>query len=138
MTVSVVHDNEIVLQEGYGYANLEEDVPVNAEQTMFRPGSVSKLFVWTAVMQLVEQGKLDLDTDVNVYLQQKSDLLVPDSYPGQPITMRHLMSHTAGFDDYIYGLFTKDPANGQNGTSYSIDYVYFYSKTASRMPLTMP
>ena len=54
----------------------------------------AKLFTWTAVMQLVEQGKLDLDADINTYL----DFRIPDTYP-QPITLKHLMTHTAGFED---------------------------------------
>jgi CubicO group peptidase (beta-lactamase class C family) len=61
---------------------------------LFRIGSASKLFTWTAVMQLAEQGKLDLDADVNTYL----DFEIPATYP-EPITMKHLMSHTPGFED---------------------------------------
>jgi CubicO group peptidase (beta-lactamase class C family) len=63
---------------------------------MFRPGSVSKLFTWTAVMQLVQAGKIDLDRDVNDYL----DFRIPPKF-GKPITMRNLMTHTAGFEDGI-------------------------------------
>ena len=66
--ISVVHNGDILFSKGYGYANLEEGTPVNPETTLFRPGSVSKLITWTAVMQLVEQGKLDLDEDINRYL----------------------------------------------------------------------
>ena len=63
---------------------------------MFRPGSVSKLFTWTAVMQLKEQGKLDLDTDVNTYLKT---FKIKDTYPGEPVTLRHILTHTPGFED---------------------------------------
>src|SRR5690242_19418057 len=63
--IVVVRDGKIVLAKGYGYSNIAKHTPVNPDETMFRPGSVSKLFTWTAVMQLVEQGKLNLDTDVN-------------------------------------------------------------------------
>ena len=66
--VVVVKNGETVAQVGYGYSDVESRKPVDAEHTLFRVGSVSKLFTWTAVMQLVEQGKLDLDTDVNRYL----------------------------------------------------------------------
>src|SRR3954468_6161893 len=66
--VSVVKDGQVLFQKGYGYADVEEKKPVLPDQTLFRPGSVSKLFTATAVMQLVEQGKLDLDRDVNDYL----------------------------------------------------------------------
>src|SRR5690349_14912576 len=66
--VVVVKDGEVLFQKGYGYSDLATRKPVDPALTLFRPGSVSKLFTWTAVMQLVEQGKLDLDKDINTYL----------------------------------------------------------------------
>lgn len=99
-TVSVVKDRQLLFAKGYGYADLEQRVPVVADQTLFRIGSISKLLTWTAVMQLVEQGKLDLDADVNTYL---SDFQIPPTYP-QPITLAHLMTHTPGFEDWSIGL----------------------------------
>jgi CubicO group peptidase (beta-lactamase class C family) len=95
--VSVVKDGKLIFAKGYGYSDYENKVQVDAERTMFRVGSVSKLFVWTAVMQLVEQGKLSLDADLNTYL----DFTIPATYP-QPITMKNLMSHTSGFEDSGY------------------------------------
>jgi CubicO group peptidase (beta-lactamase class C family) len=95
--VSVVKDGELFFAKGYGYANLEKGILVDPEQTGFRIGSVTKLFTWTALMQLAEQGKLDLDADINTYL----DFRIPDTYP-QPITIKHLMTHTAGFEDTYY------------------------------------
>ncbi|NIP68221.1 MAG: serine hydrolase, partial [Planctomycetales bacterium] len=95
--VSVVKDGKLFFAKGYGYADLENGIPVDPEQTVFRIGSVTKLFTWTAVMQLVEQGKLDLDADINTYL----DFRIPDTYP-QPITLRHLLTHTAGFEDWFF------------------------------------
>lgn len=92
--VTVVENGQVIFVRGYGYANVENQAPVDPEQTLFRIGSISKLFTWTAVMQLVEQGKLDLEADVNQYL----DFKFPATFP-QPITMKHLMSHTAGFED---------------------------------------
>jgi CubicO group peptidase (beta-lactamase class C family) len=92
--ISVVKDGKLFLAKGYGYADLEKGIPVDPERTGFRIGSVTKLFTWTAVMQLVEQGKLGLDADVNTYL----DFRIPDTYP-QPITLKHLLTHTAGFED---------------------------------------
>lgn len=92
--VSVVKDGQLFFAKGYGYADLEQHIPVDVDRTVFKIGSVTKLFTWTAVMQLVEQGQLDMDTDVNTYL----DFRIPDTYP-QPITLRHLMTHTAGFED---------------------------------------
>ncbi len=70
-TVAVVKDGKILFTRGYGYADVKAKKPVVARETLFRPGSVSKLFTWTAVMQLVEQGKLDLDRDVNDYIDYK-------------------------------------------------------------------
>jgi CubicO group peptidase (beta-lactamase class C family) len=82
LTVAVVKDGQLFFAKGYGWADVDRRVPVEADKTLFRPGSVSKLFTWTAVMQLVEQGKLDLDADVNTYLTQ---FKIPATYPA-PIT----------------------------------------------------
>jgi CubicO group peptidase (beta-lactamase class C family) len=95
--VSVVKDGELFFAKGYGSADLENGIPVDPERTNFRIGSVTKLFTWTAVMQLAEQGKLDLDADINTYL----DFRIPDTYP-QPITLKDLMTHTAGFEDRYF------------------------------------
>jgi CubicO group peptidase (beta-lactamase class C family) len=94
-TISVVKDGKLFFAKGYGYADSESRKPVIANETLYRIGSVSKLFTWTAVMQLAEQGKLDLNADVNTYL---TDFKIPDTYP-EPITLAHLMTHTAGFED---------------------------------------
>ena len=105
-TISVVKDGEIFFVKGYGFADLEKQVPVDGEQSLFRPGSTSKLFTWTAVMQLVEQGKLDLDADVNQYIP---NFKLPEAH-GQPITLRNLLTHTAGLEDGALGyLFQKGP-----------------------------
>jgi CubicO group peptidase (beta-lactamase class C family) len=101
--VAVVKDGELFFAKGYGYADIEKGIPVDPEQTGFRIGSVTKLFTWTAVMQLVEQGKLDLDADVNTYL----DFRIPDTYP-QPITLKHLLTHTAGFEDLYFEMLVLD------------------------------
>ncbi|HKU15678.1 MAG TPA: serine hydrolase domain-containing protein [Steroidobacteraceae bacterium] len=97
--VIVVKDGQVFFQKGYGYEDVEKHVPVDPAQTLFRPGSVSKLFTWTSVMQLVEQGKLDLDTDVNTYLK---DFKIANTYP-EPVTLRNIMTHTAGFEDGAVG-----------------------------------
>ncbi len=102
--VSMVKDGRLIFEKGYGYSDNENSEPVDPERTLFRVGSVSKLFVWTAVMQLVEQGRLSLDADVNNYL----DFKLPTTYP-QPITMKNLMSHTAGFEGSDQGLLKKRP-----------------------------
>src|SRR5256712_12820324 len=98
--VSVVKDGQILFAKGYGYADFAAKKPVLADQTLFRPGSISKLFTATAVMQLVEQGKLDLDRDVNEYL----DFAIPKTYP-EPVTLRRLLTHTAGFEETLKNLF---------------------------------
>jgi CubicO group peptidase (beta-lactamase class C family) len=101
--IAVVKDGKLFFTKGYGYADLENKIPVDPEQTMFRIGSVGKVFTWTAVMQLVEQGKLDLDADINTYL----DFRIPDTYP-QPITLKHLMTHTSGIEDRWLESLTPD------------------------------
>jgi CubicO group peptidase (beta-lactamase class C family) len=102
--VAVVKDGQIVTERGFGYSDVAKRTPVDPKLTLFRPGSVSKLFTWTAVMQLVEQGKIDLDGDVNQYL----DFKIPPR-EGKPITMRNLMQHTAGFEEQAKGILSHDP-----------------------------
>ena len=104
--VAVVADGKVYFAKGYGYANLEKNRKVDAETTLFRIGSVTKLFTWTAVMQLVEQGKLDLKADVNTYLKA---FKIPATFP-EPITLTHLLTHTPGFEDPLLGLFSYDLA----------------------------
>lgn len=98
-SVAVVKDGKIILAKGYGYADIDKRKAVVANQTLFRIGSVSKLFIWTAVMQLFEQGKLDLDANINIYLK---DFQIPNTYP-EPITLKNLMTHTPGFEDLATG-----------------------------------
>jgi CubicO group peptidase (beta-lactamase class C family) len=100
-TVSIVHNGEIELAKGYGYADVESGKEVSAEETLFRIGSVSKLLGWTAAMQGIERGAFDPDTDVNRYLEE---VTVPDTYP-EPITLSHLATHTAGFEERLRGTF---------------------------------
>ena len=94
--VTVVKDGQIVTERGFGYADVATKKPVDPKLTLFRVGSVSKLVTWTAVMQMVEAGKIDLDADVNKYL----DFTIP-ARDGKPITMRNLMQHVAGFEEQI-------------------------------------
>ena len=102
-TISVVKDGKLLFAKGYGYADVEKQKPVSAQETLFRPGSISKLFTWTAIMQLYEQGKLDLDRDVNDYLDYK----IPDAF-GKPITLKNILTHTPGFEEQIKDLFRTD------------------------------
>jgi len=101
--VSVVKDGKLLFAKGYGYSDIEKRQPVTADATLFRPGSISKLFTWTSIMQLVEQGKLDLDKDVNGYI----DFTIEPAY-GKPITLRDIMTHTSGFEETARDLFVAD------------------------------
>ncbi|HNT73397.1 MAG TPA: serine hydrolase domain-containing protein [Anaerolineae bacterium] len=98
--VAVVADGQVVFAQGYGYTNSETRAPVVAEKTLFHIGSVTKLFTWTAVMQLVEQGKLDLDADINTYL---SAIQFPPTF-SEPIRLKHLLTHTTGLEDRLSNL----------------------------------
>jgi CubicO group peptidase (beta-lactamase class C family) len=104
--IVVVKDGKILFAKGYGYANVEKRIPVSADGTLFRPGSISKLFNWTSILQQVQQGKLDLDRDVNDYL----DFKIPPTFP-KPITLRDIMTHTAGFEETAQELFVADAAH---------------------------
>jgi CubicO group peptidase (beta-lactamase class C family) len=107
--VVVVKDGQVLLQKGYGYADVEKKTPVDPEVTLFRPGSISKLFTWTAVMQQVEQGKLDLDADISSYL----DFEIPPGPNGTPIRVRDLMTHTPGFEESVKELIIEDESGIQ-------------------------
>jgi len=102
--VAVVKDGRVLLEKGYGYSDVAARRQVDPAATMFRPGSISKLFTWTAVMQLQEQGRLDLDKDVNTYL----DFHIPQAF-GKPITLRNVMTHTTGFEETLKNLMANDP-----------------------------
>jgi CubicO group peptidase (beta-lactamase class C family) len=102
----LVKDGKVVFSKGYGYADLKKQTPVVPGQTVFRVGSVSKLFTATAVLQLVESGKLDLNANVNQYLTK---FKLQDPYP-QPVTLAELLTHSAGLDASVIGIATKSPA----------------------------
>jgi CubicO group peptidase (beta-lactamase class C family) len=102
--VSVVRDGSVLLSKGYGYADFAEKTPMDPGRTLVRVGSTSKLFTWTAVMQLFEQGKLDLDEDVNAYL----DFQIPERSDG-PVTMNDLMTHRGGFEEGLREILITDP-----------------------------
>ena len=106
--VAVVVDGGLLFAKGYGVTDTRSQTPVQADRTLFHAGSVTKLFTWTAVMQLVEQGRLDLHADVNTYL---SDFQIPATYP-EPITLHHLLTHTPGFEDQLSNLFRFGPNDG--------------------------
>jgi CubicO group peptidase (beta-lactamase class C family) len=100
-TISVVQNGHFLFSGGYGDADIQQGKPVSPATTLFRIGSVSKLFTWTAVMQLAEEGKVDLHADVNTYLKT---FKIPATFP-QPITLANLLTHTAGFEDSATDIF---------------------------------
>lgn len=110
--VAVVKDGQVIFAKGYGYSDLKARKPVSPEDTLFRVGSISKLFTWTAVMQLVQARKIDLDADIRQYL----DFPV-DEHLGK-ITMRDLMTHTPGFDESIKGLISENKAHMRSLENY--------------------
>ncbi len=103
-SVLVMQNGNILLQKGYGYADLKTRKPVDPNTTIFRLASISKLFTWVSVMQLEEQGKLNLDTDVNRYL----DFQIRPAFD-KPITLRNLMTHTGGFEEVLNDIIITDP-----------------------------
>ena len=109
VTVGIVNGTDgWFLRKVMALLNLETSAPVDGRETLFRIGSVTKTFVWTAAMQLVEQGRLDLDADVNTYL---TDIKIPEKF-GAPITMNHLMAHRAGFED-SFTLYTRKDGDAE-------------------------
>ncbi len=99
MVVAIVRDSNIVLAKGYGYADVERKIPFDPDSTVIRIASVSKLFTGTAVMQLAERGVLAMHQDINTYLHR----FKVEDWPGKPITLHHLLTHTAGLDDRSTG-----------------------------------
>ncbi|NCC82115.1 MAG: hypothetical protein EOM04_07605 [Clostridia bacterium] len=104
-SVSVVKDGEILFSKGYGFADIENKIPVIPEETVFEYGSINKLFVWVSAMQLAEAGKIDLNENVEKYLPEevRRNLKYNSS-----ITMLDLMNHTAGFEDTLFDFAKKD------------------------------
>jgi CubicO group peptidase (beta-lactamase class C family) len=103
-SVLVMKDGQVLLQKGYGSADIKSKKPVDPTATIFRLASISKLFTWVSVMQLQEQGKLDLDTDINRYL----DFQIRPAF-NKPITLRNLMTHTGGFEEVLDNIILTDP-----------------------------
>ena len=103
--VVVVTRDAQIFAEGYGFSDVAARKPFTADTTLVRPGSISKLFTAIAVMQLVDAGKLDLDRDVNGYI----DFAIPTPEGGVPVTLRRLLTHRAGFEEHMKGLFSRNP-----------------------------
>jgi CubicO group peptidase (beta-lactamase class C family) len=103
-TVLVMKDGKELLKKGYGYSDVTKKSPVDPDTSMFRLASISKLFTWVSVMQLSEQGKLDIDADVNKYL----DFQIAPAFD-KPVTLRNLMTHTGGFEEVVHDIIFVDP-----------------------------
>ncbi len=108
-SVLVMKDGRVLLKKGYGYSDVGKKSPVDPDSTIFRLASISKLFTWISVMQLAEQSKLDLDTDINRYL----DFQINPAF-SKPITLRNLMTHTGGFEEVIRDILITDPRLGSS------------------------
>lgn len=104
---ALVKEGEIFLTKGYGFADLEKKAPVIPDRTVFRVGSVSKLFTATAVMQLVEKGLMSLDDDANKYLKS---FQIEATYR-EPVTVASLLTHTGGFDERYIGMSARSEAD---------------------------
>jgi CubicO group peptidase (beta-lactamase class C family) len=102
-SVLVMKDGQVLFEKGYGFSNFKDKKPVNPNATIFRLASISKLFTWVSVMQLAEQGKVDIDADVNGYL----DFQIRPAF-GKPITLRNLMTHTGGFEEKVNNIIVLD------------------------------
>lgn len=105
VAIVVVQNDEPIVNKTFGYADIEQGYKTD-ENTVFEWASCSKILIWISVMQLVEEGLIDLDKDIAEYLPQ--DFNYPTSYE-KPITMMHLMNHTAGFDDSYTDLVVYNP-----------------------------
>ncbi|SEM71486.1 CubicO group peptidase, beta-lactamase class C family [Sphingomonas gellani] len=103
--VVVVKDGQVLVKKGYGYADVAAKKPMDVDRTLMRIGSTSKLFTWTAVMQQVQAGRIDLNADINRYLDFH---ITPRA--GRTITMNDLMRHRGGFEEGLKDLLTDDPA----------------------------
>ncbi len=118
--VVVFKDGQIVLSKGYGYADIEKKIPVDPKTTVFEWGSVSKTFVWTAVMQLKERGLLDLGASISEYISadvyQKLGLK-------QDVTMLDLMNHRAGFEEVYYDLISMEKRGAVELSDVLLNYV---------------
>ena len=118
-TVAVVSNDEVVFAQGYGMADIEGGTVFDPATSMVRIASISKLFTWTAVMQLVDEGALSLDVDVNTYLEE---FQIPATFP-QPITLDHLMAHTAGFEERGIGIGAREKADVPPLADFLADHV---------------
>lgn len=117
--VVVTEGERILFSGGYGYANVEQKKPMNPASTAVRIGSLTKLLTAVAALQLTEDGRLELHRDINAYT---SAYQVP-SFPGHPLTLHHLLTHTSGLDQSLYGVLfgsEEEQKAGDGGNSSSL------------------
>jgi CubicO group peptidase (beta-lactamase class C family) len=120
VSVAIVGRDAILLTKGYGISALSPRTAMTAD-TLCRVGSISKTIVWIALMQLVEEGKIQLSDPINRYLPKS--LQVPDEGFAEPIEIRHLMSHTAGFEQSVLGhMVVDDPRRELSLSAYLARY----------------
>jgi len=100
--VTVIEGNTVLMNKGYGYKNLESKIPIDPDTTLFPVGSTTKIFTYTAVMQLVEQGLLDLDENLEKYI----DFKLNNPYEN-PVRVIDLMNHRGGFENSIYAMMAR-------------------------------
>lgn len=107
VSIALVDDQRIVWQKGFGYADIENNIPATPE-TVYRAGSIAKLFTAAATMQLAEQGKLNIDSPLNEALPEFS---IKSRFPmSAPITPRNIMCHHSGLpSNFLQGLFVRNP-----------------------------
>lgn len=118
ITAVMVKNGQVIYQRGYGQSDVENKVPIDPSNSLFRIGSVTKVFTWVAVLQLYEQDRLDLDADIDTYL----DFHIPDTF-SESITLKHLMSHTAGFEDRKYEMAVMSPNQLQPLGKYLVSHI---------------
>jgi len=116
--VVVVKGGEVLLAKGYGFADVAGRVPMDPTRTLMRIGSTSKLFTWIAVMQLVEQGRIDLDGDISQYLD-----FTLENPSGVAITMRDLMNHQGGFEEGLKDVLSTDTDNLMSTEDYLKNHI---------------
>ncbi len=133
LSIALVDDQKVVWSEGFGYADKAGNVPATPE-TVYRVGSISKLFTATAVMQLAEQGKIDINKPLQSYLPEFS---IKSRFTDTgPITPRSIMTHHSGLpSELLKGMWNKSPEPFENDVkllrdeyaAYPPNYVYSYS-----------
>jgi CubicO group peptidase (beta-lactamase class C family) len=108
ISIALVDDQRVIWQKGFGYADLGNDVPATPE-TIYRAGSIAKLFTASAIMQLAEQGKIDVDQPLTTALPE---FLIKTRFPmAAPVTPRNVMTHHSGLpSNFLDGLFVREPA----------------------------